>query len=191
MGIGWIYVLVAYLAITLVVFVSYRIEVKKDGENKSALKSLGESSISILFFFVIMASVWVPFLESLDTPGSCRTESYSAKASPVPEVPESTPKDRYKQVLTTQHEETVGSKEICKTLLFAKKRGKVIVEAKSAKYSLKTIENPDYIPPKSAPIYTPPAQEEYRCPVTTCCDGTCSWSRGRGTCSWHGGVCGY
>jgi hypothetical protein len=25
--------------------------------------------------------------------------------------------------------------------------------------------------------------------VTLCCDGTISYSTGRGTCSWHGGVC--
>lgn len=29
---------------------------------------------------------------------------------------------------------------------------------------------------------------DYSCPVTTCNDGTCSNSTGRGTCSWHGGV---
>lgn len=29
------------------------------------------------------------------------------------------------------------------------------------------------------------------CPVTTCNDGWCSSSTGRGTCSWHGGVRNY
>lgn len=29
------------------------------------------------------------------------------------------------------------------------------------------------------------------CPVTTCNDGSCSSSTGRGTCSWHGGVAHY
>lgn len=27
------------------------------------------------------------------------------------------------------------------------------------------------------------------CPITTCCDGTCSNSTGSGTCSSHGGIC--
>lgn len=26
------------------------------------------------------------------------------------------------------------------------------------------------------------------CPITTCRDGSCSQSTGRGTCSWHGGI---
>lgn len=34
------------------------------------------------------------------------------------------------------------------------------------------------------PVYIAPAG----CPVTTCNDGSCSYSTGRGTCSWHGGI---
>lgn len=38
-----------------------------------------------------------------------------------------------------------------------------------------------------APVY----DEVEECPITTCNDGSCSSSTGRGTCSWHGGVASY
>lgn len=37
--------------------------------------------------------------------------------------------------------------------------------------------------------YVKPAPTQ--CAVTLCNDGTCSFSQGRGTCSWHGGVAQY
>lgn len=43
--------------------------------------------------------------------------------------------------------------------------------------------------PKPTPVYVAPATQ--RCEVTLCNDGTCSYSTGRGTCSWHGGVARY
>lgn len=58
-------------------------------------------------------------------------------------------------------EEVIGEKKTCRSLLFGSKRETILKEAIPAKY----------------------------CEMTTCCDGTCSWSTGRGTCSWHGGVC--
>jgi len=36
--------------------------------------------------------------------------------------------------------------------------------------------------------YEEPEAYYASCPITTCNDGTCSSSTGRGTCSWHGGV---
>lgn len=39
-----------------------------------------------------------------------------------------------------------------------------------------------------AKIFTPVYVPSNGCPVTTCNDGSCSSSVGRGTCSWHGGV---
>lgn len=40
-----------------------------------------------------------------------------------------------------------------------------------------------------ATVWTPPVTDTTptSCPITTCVDGTCSDSTGRGTCSWHGG----
>lgn len=35
---------------------------------------------------------------------------------------------------------------------------------------------------------TPPVTQTTTCAITTCNDGSCSSSVGRGTCSWHGGV---
>lgn len=47
-----------------------------------------------------------------------------------------------------------------------------------------------YVPPPEPEIELEPTyQQRYAsCPITTCNDGTCSSSTGRGTCSWHGGV---
>jgi hypothetical protein len=42
-----------------------------------------------------------------------------------------------------------------------------------------------YVAP-GIPQYEEP--EYSSCPVTTCNDNTCSYSTGRGTCSWHGGI---
>jgi hypothetical protein len=44
---------------------------------------------------------------------------------------------------------------------------------------------------KQFEVYTPPAVTAQRCAVTLCNDGSCSFSQGRGTCSWHGGVAEY
>lgn len=40
----------------------------------------------------------------------------------------------------------------------------------------------------SNPVYSVPQETYYECPITTCNDGTCSSSTGRGTCSWHDGI---
>ncbi len=45
----------------------------------------------------------------------------------------------------------------------------------------------------AAPVYSPESslsisEQSDNCPITTCRDGSCSSSTGRGTCSWHGGV---
>lgn len=90
----------------------------------------------------------------------------------------------HKQVVEVESEEVVGEKRIYRSFLFGNKRETIIKEAKPAKYAVKTINNPNYEPPK--PVYTPRYSQ---CPATTCCDGTCSYSTGRGTCSWHDGVC--
>ena len=47
--------------------------------------------------------------------------------------------------------------------------------------------------PTPTPIvtYSEPVYNYSQCPITTCNDGSCSSSTGRGTCSWHGGVASY
>lgn len=44
--------------------------------------------------------------------------------------------------------------------------------------------------PVPVATYSAPAVQatQQRCQVTLCNDGSCSYSTGRGTCSWHGGV---
>jgi hypothetical protein len=43
----------------------------------------------------------------------------------------------------------------------------------------------------SKPKYVAPEPTYVGCAVTTCNDGSCSYSTGRGTCSWHDGVAYY
>lgn len=41
--------------------------------------------------------------------------------------------------------------------------------------------------PVPAPVATSEPAQTTTCPITTCADGSCSSSTGRGTCSYHGG----
>ena len=79
-----------------------------------------------------------------------------------------------------------GTKKVC-----AKGNGTVVSNTIVAQPLNQRVSVPTKVPePVRIPVvnYT----EDYsECPITTCNDGTCSSSTGRGTCSWHGGVASY
>ena len=141
--------------------------------------------------------LWIPITEKIPAPGSQQTIPYQAEATPKPSIKSPSVNDEYMEVVETVNEAKPGTKKVYNSLVFNTKHETVLTEAQPAKYAVKQVKNPKYQPPK--PVYTPPqptytptppVQNQSRCPITTCCDGTCSRSRGRGTCSWHGGVCG-
>lgn len=79
-----------------------------------------------------------------------------------------------------------GKKRICR------KAGKVLSEVTISKptpdkYEVYTYKYKPYTPPRSYQPYTSPSYDNYG-PSALCRDGTYSYSTGRGTCSWHGGV---
>ncbi len=70
-----------------------------------------------------------------------------------------------------------------------------VLDSKDEKYQEKPIKSQEtviysntYNPNFNS--YTPSNKKNRgKCSITTCCDGTCSKSTGRGTCSHHQGVC--
>lgn len=83
---------------------------------------------------------------------------------------------------TWRKDGSVGKKEIC-------------TKGNGDRVSNTTITEPTseitYTGTKPAPpVYVPKVSQQQAsgCPITTCNDGWCSSSTGRGTCSWHGGV---
>lgn len=75
-----------------------------------------------------------------------------------------------------------GLKEVCK-----KKSGQLVSETTITE-PIAEVMSIGTKPPTPVIQYEETVDE---CPVTTCNDGTCSNSVGRGTCSWHQGVAHY
>lgn len=188
---SWLMVFIAYVAISTIFSVIDIIGNRKNAEDKKALVSIGNMFFSVLIFILFTSPIWGTILDGQNYPNSCRNVNYNAPAAIKPTVEEPSSNSRYKKVVEVESEAILGEKQMCRSFLFGNNRETIIRKAEPTKYAIKTVDNPNYVEPK--PIYTaPPAPQRGRsCPITTCCDGTCSSSVGRGTCSWHGGVCSY
>lgn len=82
--------------------------------------------------------------------------------------------------LSTHQNGVMGSKQVC-----TKKatKDKIVYERVLVSPVPEIVYVGTKEPTVIAPVYT-----STRCVVTTCRDGSCSYSTGRGTCSWHGGI---
>lgn len=78
-----------------------------------------------------------------------------------------------------------GSKEVC-----TKGNGTIVSNTVIAQPLNQRVSVPTKAP-EPAPVRVAAPVYNDECPITTCNDGTCSESTGRGTCSWHGGVASY
>lgn len=75
-----------------------------------------------------------------------------------------------------------GIKNVCK------KNDKVVSETVLTSARGETITTYEYKPVEVKRYFAPAPTNTASCPITTCNDGSCSSSTGRGTCSWHGGI---
>jgi hypothetical protein len=139
---------------------------------------------SVFYGFIGLALLWSPiqgFIESHRV--SCADES----------IPYSTNATYYDSSLEVGSSKITqagvdGVKEVCTRGDGSVASTTVIQPAIDQEKSIGTKEPSytsifDYSTPAPAPTTS--------CAVTTCNDGTCSYSTGRGTCSWHGGVAYY
>lgn len=170
----------------IIAFIAIAVIYKNINKEEDWAESIG-FTIALL---LLTSWIWIPVTEKIPAPGSYQTITYQAEAAVKPTVKSPSTNDKYMEVVETVSEAKPGTKKVYRSLILNSKHETVLTKAQPAVYRIKLVENPNYQPPK--PIYTPapPVQRQSGCPVTTCCDGTCSWSTGRGTCSWHGGVCG-
>ena len=188
---SWLLLGAIYIAVSLLTSTIWIIKGKIKKEELDFAEIFGLSFGTPVILAIGSWYLWIPILDSFSYPNSCRNVEYSAPVTAKPIVEESSSSSRYKRVVEVESEAILGEKRTCLSFLFGDNRETIIREATPTKYIIRTVDNPNYVEPKPVYIAPPAPQKGRSCPITTCCDGTCSSSVGRGTCSWHGGVWGY
>lgn len=142
----------------------------------------GDIAIGAIFWgFVAAIIFWSPISDAVNSNRvTCADVSipYSTNTTVVdPDLPDGTSEVTQQGVN--------GTKNVCKkgdgTIVSSKVTTKPIEQVTA--YGMK-----EFAP---EPVETAPVEQSTHCAVTLCNDGTCSFSQGRGTCSWHGGVAQY
>lgn len=144
------------------------------------------SAVFSFIFFIIFFGGWLPIYMGYNYyfVEKCSDESISYKTLPEKEIDSGEETtffegDNGKRTRRLDSEGSNGTKRICK------KAGNVVSETvtkepKPTTYKVYTYKYKPFRP--YAPAYS-----NYG-PSAICGDGTYSYSSGRGTCSWHGGV---
>lgn len=151
---------------------------------------LKEYSIGVLFYagLIIICGGWIPLVNGYKYYFTEQCESQTIDHSTLQDIENNIgEKETEFYSLDGETERELkeegydGKKNICK------QAGKIvsettIVEPAPNKYDIYTYR---YVEPEPEEEYY---EEDYYGPSALCRDGTYSYSTGRGTCSWHGGV---